>query len=134
MEELRKEFTQEMIDQKEEAETQHQQLFEQYEHQIKELKKEYEEILAQKDQELDKKDAKIQRLERIIDLEKLSNCSSQEDYHDSQLNTINQQKQTIEKLDSSIMIKEQEYNNMYSQLKETIKNLKEVNEDLSERN
>lgn len=50
------------------------------------------------------------------------------------MNTINQQKQTIDKLDSNILQKECEYNEMYSQLKDTIKNLKEVNDDLSLRN
>ena len=63
MNELQEEFRQEINDQKDEAEAQHQQVFQQYEHQIEELKKEYEENLAQKMLSLADGEAKLQQVQ-----------------------------------------------------------------------
>jgi hypothetical protein len=63
MNELQEEFRQEINDQKDEAEAQHQQVFQQYEHQIEELKKEYEENLAKKMLSLADGEAKLQQVQ-----------------------------------------------------------------------
>ena len=63
MNELQEEFRQEINDQKDEAEAQHQQVFQQYEHQIEELKKEYEENLAKKMLSLADREAKLQQVQ-----------------------------------------------------------------------
>ena len=63
MNELQEEFRQEINDQKDEAEAQHQQVFQQYKHQIEELKKEYEENLAKKMLSLADGEAKLQQVQ-----------------------------------------------------------------------